>query len=606
MIEAEILRRTLSQIPMKPGVYLMRNAAGEIIYVGKSRRLKNRVTSYFMGKQHDNKTQMLVHAIESIEFIVTTGEIEALILENNLIKRHHPRYNVRLKDSKTHPYIMVTVKESFPRILKVRKVSFKDGNLYFGPFPDEYGLKRIIQLMTRIHGLCSAKIPLNPEKPAKRPCLRFNLRLCKGACIGAVSPEDYRKGVETAVEILSGKMKPDFDSMRTKMAQLSSEFRFEEAAELRDTISAFESFFAAQKVEFTKPVDGDLWGIADSPDRLIASIFFIRGGKLLGNRTIEVEREPGAGTSRLLGSIMTRFYDTNLIPPKIFTSIPPQPLDSLKEFLAKLSDRQVRIGIPVRGAFKRLLKNADENAVEMMKNLKAGDHDRVAESVLDLEQRLALPKTPFRVECMDISHIQGVDPVASLTVAINGEPRKGEYRLFHIKTVEGIDDPAAIGEVTKRRFSRLINEGKPLCDLLIVDGGITQARSAKFQLDVLKATVPVWGLAKREETLVPPHGDPVKLPVNCPAMRLLIRLRDEAHRFANSFQKKVHAKRVMRSALLSLPGVGIRTLQKVIGAFGSVDRAAQVMPEEISEKAGIPQKTAELIHASIQRKLVNL
>ncbi len=597
MIPSDRLQKLLEGIPLKPGVYFMRNSGGEIIYVGKSRKLKNRVRSYFSGKHTDSKTRMLVASIDDISFIVTGTEIEALILENNLIKKHKPRYNVMLKDSKTHPYLCVAMSEPFPRLLKVRKVSFKDGNLYFGPFPDEYGLKRIIELFNRKFRLCRGKTKIDPGRKNPKPCLEYHLKACHGACLGQVTEADYRALVENVLHVLSGKEALQIDELKHEMEELGRQFRFEEAAEVRDTITAFENFFSRQKVEFVKPIDSDIWGLAETVDRLVVSVFFVRAGKLLGHRSIDIEREPRASVAGLLGSVMTRFYDGNLVPGRILTSVKPFPLGSLKEFLFRLSGRKPRIGVPRAGSFRRLMKMADENAVEVLKNLKSTEGERVAEGVLDLERRLSLPRTPFRVECVDISHTQGTDPVASLVVAINGEPRRGEYRLFHIKTARGGDDPASIGEVTERRFTRILKDHGPLCDLFVVDGGITQARAAREKMKELGVDRPVWGLAKREELLVPPDGEPVRMPLTCPAMRLLAKLRNEAHRFANTFERKIHSRRTVRSALLNLPGIGGKTIQKVFATFGSLKKAALFTPEEMARQASIPLKSAQLILA---------
>ncbi|HOY65370.1 MAG TPA: excinuclease ABC subunit UvrC [Candidatus Ozemobacteraceae bacterium] len=605
MIEREKLDRLLGQIPAKPGVYIMRNTSGQVIYVGKSRKLVNRVRSYFRARHRDAKTNRLVAAVADLEFVVTDTESEALILENNLIKKHKPWYNIRLKDSKTHPYLMVTTSETYPRILKVRRVVFNDGNLYFGPFTDEYGLKRIIEFLNTTFRLCSSGKLIDPERPAARKqCLRHDLGACRGACYGRIPPDEYRALVDRAVRVLTGKEPPDLAALNRTMEELAAEFRFEEAAEIRDTIDAFTSFMAAQKVEFLKPVDGDIWGLSESGDLFIASVFFIRDGKLLGRRTIETEREPRSNTGELLGTLMSRFYDANLIPHRILTSLCPLPLNALREMLEKRSGHVVRIATPRRGRFKKLLALANQNALELMKNLRAEGEGRVADGVLELERLLSLHRTPRRIECVDISHVSGVDPVASLVTAINGVPKKSEYRLYHIKTASGGDDPASIGEVTRRRFTRRLEEGSPLCDLFVVDGGITQVRSARAVLDELGIDRDVWGLAKKEELLVPHEGEPVRLPHTSSALRLLVRLRNEAHRFANAFQKKVHGRTTMRSALMNLPGVGEKTLRKVIDAYGSVLRASEATPEELAGRAGIPLKTACLIAASLRGKAV--
>ncbi len=600
MIPREELRRRLAHLPQKPGVYIMYDRTGTVIYVGKSRSLKNRVRSYFVARGRDIKTDRLVHSVTHFEFIVTSNETEALILENNLIKKYKPHYNVRLKDSKTHPYLMITLSEPYPRLAKVRRVKFNDGNRYFGPFPDESGLRLIREVLTKQFHLCDCTVPFKPGKPAKRACLNHHLGYCLGPCIEAVSTEEYGKHVQRAIEFLSGRETLDIEALQKQMQEHAQHFRFEAAAELRNLIQALEGFFTRQKVEMTRPIDLDIWGTAFSHDLLVASIFFVRAGKLLGHRTIEVEKEPSSTEEQQVGTLMSRFYEHNLIPQKIVVTVRPSPLEPLLTYLKSLAGRDIRVGRPVRGEKRRLLNMADENAAEILRNLKSADTERVAENVIDLERRLGLPRTPRRIECIDISHVQGADTVASLVCAINGAPRRGEYRLFHIKTVIGVDDPASIAEVTRRRFERLLKEGAPFPDLLVVDGGITQVHAAAAVFQELQIQLPLYGLAKREELLVHPDGTEVRLPVTSPALRLLIILRDEAHRFAHSFQRKTHAKRVMRSSLLSLPGVGPKTLQKILTVFGSLERAAAASFEEFQERTGLSMRTATLVWNSLR------
>jgi excinuclease ABC subunit C len=601
MIDPGRLKKILAHLPRKPGVYLMSDATGQIIYVGKSRLLKNRVRSYFSGKAQDTKTGILVQVVADLQFIVTGNEIEALVLENNLIKKHKPRFNVRLKDSRTHPYLVVTLSEPFPRLLKVRKVLFDDGNRYFGPFPDESGLRFIIDLLSRLFKLCRCKTPVQPDGKKHRACLRYHLKQCPGPCIGSVSPEEYRESVQGVIDFLGRGHSPDLEPFRREMERFSAEFRFEEAAEMRDTIQACQTFFSAQAVELVLPIDRDIWGIAHSPDLLTASIFFIRAGKLLGNRILEIEPEPGVSLEELVGKLMFRFYDQNLIPHRILAGVRPQPREVLEQHFSRLSSRRVRLFGNSRGEVKKLLDMANENAREVLRNLKSRDDERIAEAVLDLERRLGLPASPRRIECVDISHLQGQDPVASLVVSVNAEPRRSEYRRFHIKTAASADDPGAIAEITRRRFQRLLEEGGRLPDLFLVDGGIAQANAARRELDLLGVACPVWGLAKREELLVPAGGEPRKLPLTCPGMRMVIKLRNEAHRFANQFQKKTHTRRVMRSSLSHLPGVGPKTIQKVLVVFGNLDVVAAADPQEVAQKAGIPLGVAELIVNSCRK-----
>lgn len=598
-MEKEKLDKILAMMPPNPGVYLMKNRVGEIIYVGKSRSLKKRVRSYF-NRHHDNvKTSVLVSAVEDIEFIITGSEVEALILENNLIKKHHPRYNILLKDSKTHPYIRVTLKEAYPRLEKVRKVVYRDGNQYFGPFPNEYDLARIIDLLSRNFRLCTAKKAIIPGKKV-RPCLKYHLGLCQGICQNAVSPVEYSVAINKAVEVLAGRVPPDFSGLEKQLRDLAGQFRFEEAAEVRDTLTALKRFFENQKVEFLKPVNLDFWGMSEANDRLIFSVFFIRGGKMLGNRILDIEREPDSDNAEVLASVICRFYDNNLIPSAIYCGMAPDGLESVLELLATKAGRKVAFNIPRKGQFLDLLAMANNNALEILRNVKSEGHERLDESVIELQKLLDLKVPPYRIECVDISHIQGTDPVASLVVCQNGRPRKGEYRLFHIKSAHGGDDPASIAEVTRRRFTRLLRERSPLPDLYIVDGGITQVRAAMRELQELDLHPDILGLAKREETLVKPDGSEIQLPFSSKGMQSIIKLRNEAHRFANTFQKKTHNRRVLRSALLNLPGVGPATLRKALWEFGSMANIARAGVDELQKRCHMPRKTAEIIIASLK------
>lgn len=582
-------------MPDSPGVYLMKNQAGEIIYIGKSRSLKKRVKSYFVRRHDSLKTSLMVSAIENIEYIVTENEVEALILENNLIKKHRPRYNILLKDSKTHPYIRVTIKESFPKLEKVRKVIFKDGNLYFGPFPNEYDLTRIVDLLSRNFRLCTGKNVRPVEGKKVRPCLKYHLGLCQGVCQGEVSAAEYSVSVTKAVDVLAGRSDPDFCGLEKQLRQFAMQFRYEEAAELRDTLTALKRFFENQKVEFLKPVNVDIWGISEACDRIVFSVFFIRSGKLTGNRIIDILRNAGQTDEEILASVMSQFYEKNLIPADIYSRVCPDEIKPLLKILSERADRRVAFHVPRKGQYLKLLEMACNNALEVLRNLKSEGSEKIDESVIDLQNRLNLQVAPYRIECVDISHIQGVDPVASLVVSVNGRPRKGEYRLFHIKSARGGDDPASIAEITRRRFSRLIKEQSDLPDLFIVDGGITQVRAAEKELQDLGVHAALLGLAKREEILVDSSGNEFKLPFSSNGMKVIIKLRNEAHRFANTFQKKTHSRKLIRSALLNLPGVGPATIKKALWEFGSMANLSKVSADEIQKRCKIPAKTASLI-----------
>ena len=603
------IAKTLGLLPLNPGVYIMKNANGQIIYVGKSRCLKKRVNSYF-NRVHDNpKTNALVAAVDEIEYIVVSTEVEALILENNLIKKNKPKYNINLKDSKTYFYIRLSLKDPFPKLERVRRVAYKDGNAYFGPFPSSYGIVHIIELLSKTYKLCTGKgviKVLGAEDKKPRPCLKYHLGLCQGVCQGRVSVSKYRESVKQVDDVLSGREQINYTELDKQLKSLSEQFRFEEAAELRDTIVALKKFFELQKVEFLTPVNFDFWGMSELNHRLIFSVFAIRGGKLIGNRIIDVDRELESTDREVLTTVMMRHYDGNLIPSALYCSVEPEGVESLLEMLRDRAGHVVSFHIPQRGQYSNLLKMANNNALEVLRNINTEGKERLDESVIDLQKRLDLRTPPVRIECVDISHIQGVDPVASLVVSINGKPRKGEYRLFHIKTAMGGDDPASIAEVTRRRFSRLLNEGVDLPDLYVVDGGITQLKAAMTELEKLDCDIPIMGLAKREELLVQPDGTEIKLPFSSPGMRVIIKLRNEAHRFCNTFQKKTHTKRILRSALLKLPGVGPITLKKLILEFGSMDNVMQCSPQEVVSRCKMPIKTAELILNALNEEQNNV
>ena len=597
---SEKIEKKLALLPMNPGVYLMKNSVGTVIYVGKSRCLKKRVNSYFNRHHDSNKTNALVAAIDDFEYIITNTEVEALILENNLIKKHNPHYNILLKDNKTYPYIKVTMKDRFPRLEKVRKVAYRDGNLYYGPFPSGYDLSRIIDMLSRTFRLCTSKKAVGNDGKKKRPCLNYHLGLCQGVCQGYISPEEYAVSVNKTVDVLSGRVQPDFSGLERQLKELSAKFLFEEAAEVRDTLTALKKFFESQKVEFVKPIDIDFWGIAEAGLRVIFSVFSIRGGKLLGNRIIDFERYDDMSLAEALTEVINRHYDIDLIPSFLYSSVMPDGDDSLLEMLTNKADHKVSFHVPQKGQFLTLLEMANNNAREFLRNSEAKGKERIDDSVIDLQTRLGLKKAPIHIECTDIAHIQGVDPVASVVVCENGKPKKSEYRLFHIKEAMGGDDPASIGEIVRRRFSRLLAEQRPLPDLFIVDGGITQLHSAMHELELLGIhDQQIMGLAKKEELLVQTDGREIKLPFSSPGMRVIIKLRNEAHRFCHTFQSKTHTQRTLRSSLLNLPGVGPVILKKLILEFGSIENVVKATPDEIVERCHIPLKTAELIVNSI-------
>ncbi|NLM17163.1 MAG: excinuclease ABC subunit UvrC [Candidatus Riflebacteria bacterium] len=596
---SKYLEEKLAKLPLSPGVYIMKDAKKEIIYIGKSRSLKKRVSSYFARSHSNLRTKIMVSKIADFEYIVTANEVEALILENNLIKKYRPHYNVLLKDNKTYPYIMITLSEPIPRIKKARKVNFKDGNLYFGPYPSAFELTRVIDYLSVHFKLCTSKQKNLVPSDRRKPCLRYHLDYCDGLCANLIARETYLESLNKAIDIISGKERFDFSALKAEIGEKAAEFRYEEAAELRDLLEGLTNFFESQIVEFLKPLDLDFWGVASANGKTAFSILLIRGGKLLGKRAVMASGQEET-ISESLSAVMRRFYDSNLVPRAIFVSEPPEDAEALAQMFTEVSGYKTEIRIPKRGKYKKLMTTADENALETLQHIASAQTGRIDDAVVDLQSRLNLPVMPIVIECIDISHIQGVDPVAALVVMENAQLKKKEYRKYHIKTAKGGDDPASIAEVTRRRFERLIAEDYRLPDLFLVDGGITQVRAALREVEKLGLAVKVLGLAERNELFVDEAGNEIKIPFSSPGMRKIILLRNEAHRFANTFQNKTHTKRTLGSSLLKLPGVGPITFKKLMAAFGSISAIAKADAEEIAARASIPRKTAELVSEALK------
>jgi len=544
----EGLQSRLQSLPAKPGVYLMRNAKGEIIYIGKAKLLSKRVRSYFDGKEkagHRAASLILPH-ITDIEWIITENEAEALILEANLITKHQPFYNVRQKDDKHFPYLMLTTMEKFPR-LKIIRHTKDDENLYFGPFTNSYYMRTILDLVPRLFRLreCNTKFPV---KKKKRPCLNYHIGRCSAPCSDMVSEARYMKGVHGARRLLEGKSHEVLAELENEMHNASAEMRFEDAGKLRDQIQAVNSAYAKQKADKANEADLSLDVIAICRAKELATVVIIeyRNGILYDRRHFYLESQLQQEAPEILAEFLPRWYlgiDKEDLPNEIAMEISlGDDLEAFEDFLAGLKGKKIHVVVPQRGDKEGFLRIAKANAEMLLveSEAKRFKYDEMNRSIFELQKELDLKSPPFCMECFDISHLAGTEPVASMVRFVNGHPSKADYRTYRVKIALGGDDYASMREVLMRRLTRLQIEHEDFPDLLVVDGGKGQVEVAYGVLLELHLTnIPVIGLAKRlEEIVFPGERQPVLLKRSNPALQLLQRARDEAHRFAVNFQRK--------------------------------------------------------------------
>lgn len=606
------LTEKLSGLPALPGVYQFRNRSGKVIYVGKAKNLRNRVRSYFRdSRQLYGKTLVMVGHIADLEVIITSSEVEALILENNLIKELRPRYNVNLKDDKTYPYLVIT-NEPFPRIFLTRQLR-RDGSTWFGPYTEAGQLRSILDLIGSIFPVRSCKLRLTEENIAAgkfKVCLDYHIHKCKGPCEGLQPENEYLEMIEEIVRLLKGRTSGMIRSLTEKMHALADELKFEAAAEIRAQLDSMKRYAERQKVVSLDGVDRDIFALASGQDDACAVIFKIREGKLLGSRRIYMNNTGGESESALLSKAAEKYYleTVDAIADEILFqhALPPEEEDALKTLLtAKKQDEHgrktaVRFAVPQIGEKAHLLdmclRNASHHLEEyLIEKQKRGEAAREHGGVLDLGKLLRLARLPERIECFDNSHFHGTDYVSSMVCFVAGKPKKSDYRKFRLTSVAGSDDYGAMQEVLRRRYSGSLSKELPLPDLVVVDGGKGQVNAAFAVLDGAGLDIPVIGLAKRLEEIFMPHArDPFNLPKTSPALKLLQRLRDEAHRFAVTYHRKLRRERTLRTELTSIPGIGEKTAQKLLGYFGSVEHIASLSPEELETAAG--KSVAEKIY----------
>ncbi len=602
----ELLESKLKYLPDNPGVYQFLNNNGKVIYVGKARNLKNRVRSYFHNGVTSPKTAALVSKINDVQLIVTDNEIEALVLENNLIKDLKPRYNVNLKDDKSYPYIKVT-KEPYPRIYPTRRV-IKDGAKYFGPYTDVKNMKSSLRMINQIFKIRSCKLNIDQESIDKKKfkvCLDYHIKKCDGPCEGLISEIAYNEMVNEVTKVLKGRTDDLIKELNLRMQKNVEELEFEKAAELRDRINQLQVISNKQKVVSDDFEDRDIISIAFEGKDSACSIFNIRSGKIVGKKQLKLGIEEGEELPDIYEAAV-RFYYSEMveIPKEIVMETEPADMETLLNWLNLRSTRKTKFVIPKRGNLLSLVKMCKENANLQLKEIqlqKMKNEGHVPYVLKALQRDLRLNVLPKKIECFDISNLQGTDTVASMVVFEDGKPKKSLYRKFIIKTVEGPDDFSSMREVINRRYSKLMAENQPLPELIMVDGGKGQLSSAVEILDELGFNnYNIIGLAKRlEEVFFPGNSEPESIPKTSSGLKLLQQVRDEAHRFAITFHRVRRSKRTFTTELTDIKGIGNLTAQTLLKEIGSIEEIKNSDIEKLSNVVG--KKKAEIIFNHFQK-----
>jgi excinuclease ABC subunit C len=600
------LKARLKEIPERPGIYLHRNSAGEIIYVGKARNLRSRVSSYIFGRgARDTKTMSLVQEIDTIDFMETNNELEAILLENNLIKTHQPRYNVLLRDDKTYPFIKVTMSETYPRVVFTRKIGRDKRDLYFGPFFAGTA-RRVLKLIQDQFRLRSCDLDIKEGQNAVvRPCLYYDMHQCLAPCVvGLTTTADYRQMVEDVVLFLSGRTRELQATLKERMYKSAEQESFEVATYYRDLIRTIERIQSEQQVASASSDHADVWGMYEEGGDVSLQVFIIRDGNLVDRRELFWEKVEAFEGSYFLAEVLQRYYQDNLfIPSEVHVPIKLEEQDLLAEWLTAKRDRKVTIREPQRGKASDRMELANKNArLSHESRFRKSSQDRLTVAAQRLAEQIGHTGGEIkRIESFDISNIQGTDSVAAMITFDSGAFDKKQYRVFNIKTVEGADDFRSIAEAVDRRYKRLRDEGKSFPDLILIDGGRGQLNAALGALHKLGADdVSVAGLAKRDEEIYLPHADdPLRLDRHDPALQLLQMIRDETHRFAVSSHRKRRSNRTLRSELDDLEGVGDKRRKLLLEHFGSLSAVRQASQQDLANVLGrrVAERVYEQLHS---------
>jgi excinuclease ABC subunit C len=611
------LQATLKNLPNRPGVYLMRDDRGEVVYVGKAQSLRNRVRSYWQKQAiaplEGHRIRNVVDRIADVEYTITDSVSEALLLEANLIKRYRPRFNVRLKDDKSYPYIKVTLADDFPRVERTRKL-VEDGSRYFGPYASAVSVDESMNLVRRLFPFRTCTIEIKDgERALARPCLLYHIKRCQGPCIQAVSKADYRAQIDQIELFLEGRQETVAKALTAEMKAASDRTEYEQAAVLRDKVRAIERTMESQKMAAFRRTELDLVGLARKDNQAAIQLFAIRGGQAIGRDVFLLDAAHDAPDEEVLASFLEQYYArATSIPRQVLVPLDLPERADIESFLAGRRGGPVHVLVPQRGERRELMALATRNASETLAREQArwlADQGKTLAALEELAAAMELPGPPFRIECYDISNVQGSDSVGSMVVFEEGRPRTGEYRRFRIRTVVGANDFASHQEVLRRRFRRARNgeEGTAeelrwaMPDLVIIDGGKGQVAAAKEVLDDYGLhDLPLAGLAKeREELFLPGRSDPIVLPPTSSALYLVQRLRDEAHRFAITYHRDLRSKRQTHSAFDDLPGVGPKRRRALLRVFGSAKRVREAPVEQIAAVPGIGPSLAARIKESL-------
>lgn len=610
------IQEELKKLPDKPGVYLMKNSEMNIIYVGKAISLKKRVVQYFrQSKNHAPKVLAMVKNIVEFEYIITDNEVEALILESNLIKKHKPKYNILLRDDKNYPYIKVTIKEKFPRVIKTRKV-IKDGNRYFGPYVSNGAVNDTLDIIDNLYKLRTCNIKLEDGPKLKRPCLNNFIGKCMGPCFQEIDHKEYISMVEEVIMFLNGKEHKLIEIIENKMNLASEKLDFENAAKYRDQIQSLNHILEKQKIISTDMEDQDVIAMARGIENVCIQVFFIRTGKIIGREHFIIDDSESSERGEILGSFVKQFYmGTSYIPKEIFIEEDIEDIEVVSKWLSSKRGNKVTLKVPKRGEKNELVEMVRKNALEILSQHRDRINKKTQDSkkpLLELKQALMLKELPSRIEAFDISNIQGVQSVGSMVVFEDGEPKYREYRKFKIKWTTGPDDYASMEEVVRRRFTRGLEERKLALEsklnaetfsifpnLIMMDGGKGQVNVAKKVLKELNIDIPVCGLVKdnfhRTRGIIYEDKE-IILPISSSEFRLITKIQDEAHRFAITYHRSLRSKDLVKSILDEIPGVGEKRKKNLLKQFKTIENIKQASIEELSGTVGMNKKVAEDVY----------
>jgi len=600
----------LKILPDKPGVYLMKDADGNVLYVGKAVSLKNRVRSYFQSSRNLSlRIQSMVKQVDRVEYITTDSEVEALVLECNLIKEKRPKYNIRLRDDKQYPWVKVTLQETYPQVYITRSLK-QDGSKYYGPYTNVTALRDTVKLLRQIFPLRDCRYDLDRER-VPRPCLNYHIKRCLAPCAGMVSSVTYREMIRQVCLFLEGRQGELAERLKREMEEAAEKREYEKAAVLRDRLRHVQAIMEKQKVVSETPEDLDVFGIAQDRAGSVVQVFQVREGKLVGREYFILPEGEESSLSEVLEEFITRYYDGSaFIPKEILLPVDLEGRESIAEWLGRQRGSKVKLRIPKKGDKLQLVEMARENAgilLEQERNREKQRQNYVTEILEELQNVLEMNRIPQRIEGFDISNIQGTDAVASMVVFEDGMPKGSDYRRFKIRTVEGPNDFAMMQEAVRRRFRKGLEERQHVAtengkfakfpDLLLIDGGKGQLSAVMEVLEELGLThLYVIGLAKQEEEIFLPHREePIRLSRRSQALMLLQRVRDEAHRFAVTYHKSLRTKRTLSSGLDDVPGIGPKKKQALMKRFGSLKRIREASVEELMQVPGISQELAEAV-----------